>query len=100
MFRKCHCYGFLVKLEQFKNCKIGIFNSPMELVCHLQSDKDDYYHRIVMHIIQNYYSSLLSKFTIALDQVSKNAFYEKKKDISLPSHLKTDSIYSTFDVIK
>ena len=55
-----------------------------------------------MRIVQNSYSSLLAKFTLASDELSKKtSFFQKYKvDITLPSHSKTDSMYSTFDIIK
>ena len=87
--RKCICpysvlfvnsqyFQNLKRLSEYDSCATSIFCSPMDFICHLQSNKDDYYHRIIMIIVQNSYSSLLAKFKLASDKFSqKVTFFQK-----------------------
>ena len=102
MFRNSQYYQNLKRLSNYASCAKTLFCSPMDFICHLQSSKDDYYHRIVMRIVQNSYSSLLAKFKLASEKLSPNVtFFERHKmEIALPSHSQTSAKYSTFDLIK
>ena len=86
MFGEWHKETSIVNLPKFIKCKSNVFTDPMEFIIQLESSKEDYYHRIVMRIVQNLYSSLLAKFTTVDSTSSEKTFHSVHKgSVSLPS---------------
>ena len=101
MLRNWHQAKLINQLPNFKECSTTIFDGPLDFVCHLQSNKECYYHRIVMRIVQNLYSSLLAKFTTTENKRNPKKFYAVHNGtISLPSYQNTGAEYSMFEITK
>ena len=98
-FGEWHKEMSIDNLPKFLKWKSNVFTDPMEFIIHLKSIKEDYYHRIVMRIVQNLYSSLLAKFTTVNSISSKKIFHSVHKgSLSLPSYQNTDADYGIFEV--
>ena len=67
IFNKWYQAKGIIKMIQFKQCESPIFMNTNSFVKHVYSRQDCYYHRIVMRIIQNTYSPLISKLQIRDD---------------------------------
>ena len=73
----------------------------MEFVRHIQSNNGDYYHRIIMRIIQSSYSSLLAKYTLTILQKTDMSFHDIHKGaIKLPNYVNTVGGYKIFEITK
>ena len=71
IFKKWHEAKGIIKMIQFKQCDSPIFTNTSSFVKHVYSRQDCYYHHIVMRIIQNTYSPLISKLEIK-DEMKKD----------------------------
>ena len=101
MLKNWHKMNLMDQLPNFKECSTGIFIEPLDFVHHLQTVKECFYHRIVMRIVQNLYSSLLAKFTTTENKnPSKTFFAVHSGTISLPSYQSTGAEYSIFEITK
>ena len=101
ILRKWHLSYSLSKLSTFRECNSYIFPDPMEFVRHVQSNNDDYYHRIIMRIIQLSYSSLLAKYTSNMLQKTDLSFHDIHKGAAKLAHyVNTGSIYKIFQITK
>ena len=86
LLRKWQSSYSILELSDFKECDSYIFPDPMEFMRHVQSNNRDYYHRIVMRIIQSSYSSLLAKFNSTMLQKSDMSFHDIHKGaVQLPN---------------
>ena len=92
-------------LPRFLNCETDIFHDPSSFVQHLLANQCDYYHRIVLRMVQNSYSSLISKIKMSSehlnstsDQMSFGSIH--RGIVSLPSYVKSTSEYDTFSFQK
>ena len=101
MFGEWHKQKAINILPEFKECKSSVYNDPMDFIVHLESTKDDYYHRIIMRIVQNLYSSLLAKFTTVGSKSCKKTFHSiHRGTVSLPSYRQTGAKYSIFELTR
>ena len=103
LFHNWHKMNHLDILSDFSACSSDIFNNYRELVEHLYSNHDDYYHRIILRVVQCSYSSLISKIKISSPTTTKapSSFGALHSGIvSLPPYVSSHSIYETFSVIK
>ena len=90
-------------MPMFRACKDKVFKNPIDFVNHLHSMSEDYYHRIIMRIVQGLYSPLLSK--LKTKQNSSNKEYKKgfssfasvhKGTLKLPAHVTSNFHYNLF----
>ena len=101
ILRKWHISHSIVGLSTFKKCDSYIFQDPMDFVSHIQSNNGDYYHKIIMRIIQSLYSVLFAKYTTPIHQRVDSSFHGiHKGTVKLPNYLNNGSIYKTFQVTK
>ena len=101
IFRKWHKLMSINTLPDFKECNSSVYSDPMDFIIHLDSCKDEYYHRIIMRIVQNLYSSLLAKFTTVENKSSKKTFHSVHGGtVSLPSYQNTGAKYSIFELTR
>ena len=103
LFHSWHEKTQIHKLPSFTNCGSGMFNTPESFVEHLYENQNDYYHRIILRMVQASYSSLIAKIKIPTAsnkiKVSNKPFssiHEGK--VSLPAYVKSTSKYETFIV--
>ena len=91
------------EIPMFNPCEEKVFQNPIEFVNHLYYRKEDYYHQIVMRIVQGLYSPLLSKLKTKFNSSSKE--YKKgfssfasvhKRTIKLPAHVTSNFQYNLF----
>lgn len=80
LFSDWHSDKNLNKLPNFVKCEKKVYMNPISLIEHLHSEKQDFYHRIIMRIVQGRYSSLISKFKVTPSS-------EDKKKTNLLIHL-------------
>ena len=83
----------------FDQCESLIFDDPMELVNPIQHNNEDYYHWIIMWIIQCSYSSLLAKFRLSNNPSVEKYFHGiHKGTIRLPTYVNTGANYTMFQI--
>ena len=96
-----HQYHSFHTFPRFKVCKSGTFEDPFEFVHHIQLQNDDFYHRIIMRIIQSSYSSLLAKFKMKVNERVEQSFHAiHKGTVTLPPNVATNATYKVFQVTK
>ena len=103
LLKEWHIEHCLTELEGFVTCNSTIFESHTDFVKHLHSQSHDYYHRIIMRLVQSTYSVLISKLKIKplpkenlpTKNSSRFGMLHKGK-VSLPSYVKTSAEYVTF----
>ena len=64
-FDQWHINTGLNKISDFTPCKTEHFLNPYELLQHVYLNKADFYHRIILRIIQTNYSSLVVCFDMS-----------------------------------
>ena len=104
-FSEWHKKTHIDMLPNFSACEKIIYKDHISFVKHLYSHHTDYYHRIVMRIVQSSYSSLISKIKIPSnthsdlpDSTTFGSIHPGK--VSLPSYVKSSSSYDTFTIDK
>ena len=98
LLSKWHEKCYLNKLHTFEKCDNRVFDNPIDFVNHLHSKSGDYYHRIIMKIVQSLYSSLLAKLKTkqtTSDHLSSFASIHKGK-VTLPAYVMSGSKYDLF----
>ena len=101
LLRNWHKVKGIDKMPVFKECSSSVFSDPMDFVHHIQNTNGDFYHRLIMRLIQSSYSSLLAKFTTDENNPTKSLFHEVHKGIvTLPDYRNTGADYTTFKVLK
>ena len=89
----------IIKMSQFKQYESPIFTNNNSFVKHIYSRQVCYYHRIVMRIIQNTYSPLISKLQIKDDRKKdKQTTFSLTHDIKvkLPPYITTKYEYQLY----
>ena len=104
LFSNLHRDKNLYQLPNFVECEKKVYTNPISFIGHLHSEKDDFYHRIIMRIVQGRYSSLISKFKVTPSSENKrngkvvNSFGDVHKGIvKLPPYVKSNSVYDVFN---
>ena len=104
-FAKWHERNQLLILPNFKQCDDTVFPDPITFLKHLHSNRNDYYHRVIMRQVQNLYSSLLAKFKILEwntnhDPTITSATFQSlhKGKLTLPLYVLSRSVYETICV--
>ena len=106
IFHKWHQFEHLSKLNNFQKCDKVIYLTPESFVEHLYRKKKDFYHRIILRIVQTNYSNLVAKLKISTDEIDKqnksistfSSIHNGK--VTLPSYVFTGLEYDTFVIIK
>ena len=86
-------------LPGFCQCKAYIYEDPKSFVKHLYSSKRDFFHLILLQIVQTNYSSILSKIRMqCCKNDDKNINFGKihKGHILLPQKAEETLCYETF----
>ena len=101
LLHEWHKSNFMNGYMGFNQCESLVFNDPTTFVNHIQREHNDYYHRIIMRIIQCSYSSLLAKFTMSIDTSLYKSFHRiHKGSVKLPTYMNTGANYTTFRISK
>ena len=91
-------------LPNFQPCKCAVFQSHHDFVKHLCECSSNYYHRIIMRLVQSTYSVLLSKLKYPSSQQDFNEssrFSDIHRGyISLPPYVKSSLTHLTFTTKK
>ena len=62
LFNNWHRRESLDKLPNWRTCTSEIYQKLVGFLHHLHVTNKDYYHRIILRVVQSNYSSLLAKF--------------------------------------
>ena len=104
-FGNWHKETHINMLPNFNACSDTLFDDHTSFVKHLYSHHNDYYHRIILRIVQSSYSTLISKMKISskptTEQTNKSTFSSiHQGTISLPIYSCSSSDYNTFSIKK
>ena len=103
LLSKWHHKYMFNKMPIFGQCGDNVFQNPIDFVNHLHSMSEDYYHRIIMRMVQGLYSPLLSKLKTKQNSSCKE--YKKgfssfasvhKEIVTLPAQVTSNSHYNLF----
>lgn len=86
-------------LPGFCQCEATIYRDPKSFVKHLYSSNQDFFHRILLRIVQTNYSSILSKIRMQCcktDNKTINFGKIHKGHIVLPQKAEQTLRYETF----
>ena len=103
LFRKWHKKNHMDMLLDFTECSSDVFANYTAFVKHLYNNHDDYYHRIVLRVVQCSYSSLIAKIKISSpsNTKSQSSFGSLHSGrVSLPPYVSSDSQYDIFTTTK
>ena len=64
LFKNWHAQIHIDLLPNFKRCEKKIFKNHMDFITHLYHEKNEYYHQIILRLVQSTYSILLAKFRL------------------------------------
>ena len=101
LFQNWHQKHHINKLPKFCDCSATVYDDYSDFVKHLFNQHEDYYHRIILRIVQYSYSSLISKIKIPSPSKPKHQssfgsiHYGK---VSLPPYVSSSSEYDTFSI--
>ena len=100
-FKKWHVQKNITKFPKFRSCDILVFKDHIDFISHLYEAKDDYYHQIILHLVQSTYSLLLAKFKqkfiVHTNMNNKQTFSSiHKGKVTLPTYMHSGSKYETF----
>ena len=103
LFWNWHKKNHIGMLPDFKVCSSSIFDDYTTFVKHLYFNHSDYYHRIVLRMVQSSYSTLISKIKISSHPDSNRAgsfgsIHTGK--VALLPYMSTTSNYQTFSFEK
>ena len=77
----------------------------MEFITHIYVTKDDYYHQIILRLVQSTYSVQLAKFRLKasneVNETKKQTFSSAHKGkVSLSMYVCSSANYETFKVVR
>ena len=100
IFRRWHEYIHIVNLPTFEVCNTEVFKDHIDFVTHLYKSQHDYFHRIVLHLVQSTYSVLIAKLKVQVENghSAKRFSSIHKGIVSLPSYIESSSKYKTFSI--
>ena len=100
ILKEWHKDAKIMNLPNFEVCQSEVFKSENEFLEHLCYYKSDYYHQIIMRLVQSTYSVLLSKlkYPSSDHDLSETSRFRQihKGHISLPTYVKSSLKHNTF----
>ena len=102
IFEKWQEHTHIDKLPTFEACNTGVFKDHVDFVTHLYRTQYDYFHRIVLHLVQSTYSVLIAKLRVQVPKDDKVKQFSSihKGIVSLPSYISSSSKYKTFSIMR
>ena len=105
LFNKWHRKDFLDKLPNWSSCNSEIYEKTRDFIEHLHVMSKDYYHRIILRVVQSNYSSILAKFRfqtcddtkLGSDTLPFSSIH--KGTVTLPPYIISSADYESFDYI-
>jgi len=103
IFQKWHREENVDALHQFTPCRDQIFENERVFIEHLHQFQEDFYHRIILRVVQSNYSSIIAKIKILKNMKENRELtttggtncYGK---IVIPKHVYTGARYKSFVV--
>ena len=100
LFRPWHNNNSFSILTKFHSCDSPVYKCHTNFIGHLCSVRSDYYHRILLRLVQSTYSVLLSKLKISTAVECSENIHKfgmiHKGHISLHSYVKSSSKHQVF----
>ena len=105
LFKNWHDQIHIDLLPNFKRCEKKIFQNHIDFISHLYHEKNEYYHQIILRLVQSTYSILLAKFRLKTSKETNKCLKPTfssvhKGKVSLPFYVHSDANYETFTVIR
>lgn len=103
VFHKWHLKQGIDQYQGFRSCNATIYHDTKSFLQHLHYNQADFYHQIVLRIVQSYYSSILAKIKIFKSLKNDTVLMKSIRRsclgiITLPKNIQTNATYESFTV--